>query len=242
MIEPNNIYLGDCYNLIKDIPDKSIDLIITDPPYQFATGGIKSGIFKYRNLAGTYCDIRNNELDKGIDKSILDQWCRVLKYIYIYIYIWCNKEQIQTYLDYFVKEKGCNFEILVWAKTNVPPFTSGHYLKDKEYCLLFWEQGAKIKGNYETLKTFYLGKTNVEDKKKYGHPTIKPIAIIKNMIINSTNEGDIVLDTFMGSGTTCKACKELNRKYIGFEINEEYFNIAKDRLDNIEKSGQISLI
>lgn len=123
----------------------------------------------------------------------------------------------------------------------MPPFTCGHYLKDKEYCLLFWEQGAKIKGNYETLKTCYTTTINVGDKKLYKHPTIKPLPIIKNLIINSTEEGDIVLDTFMGSGTTCKACQELGRKYIGFEINEEYYNIAKDRLNNINARGEVSL-
>ena len=98
-------------------------------------------------------------------------------------------------------------------------------MKDKEYCLLFWEKGkGKFYGNYKTMKTILTSKTNKSDKQIYKHPTIKPIDIIKNFIINSSNEGDIVLDTFMGSGTTCKACQETNRQYIGFEINEKYYN------------------
>lgn len=64
----------------------------------------------------------------------------------------------------------------------------------------------------------------------YKHPTIKPLDIIKNLIINSSQEGDTVLDCFMGSGTTGVACKELNRNFIGMEINEEYYQIAKDRI------------
>ena len=176
-IEPNNIYCGDCYKLIKDIPDKSIDLIITDPPYEFGTGGIKTGIFKERKTAGSYQQIHDTDLGKGIDMSILNEFVRVLKKINIYI--WCNKEQIYDYLTYFVKEKGCNWEMIIWAKDNPPPFLNGHYLKDKEYCLFFWEKGVKVSPTYATGKTVYLTNTNVEDKTKFHHPTIKEIGIIE---------------------------------------------------------------
>ena len=81
-----------------------------------------------------------------------------------------------------------------------------------------------------TKRTFYVSKKNLQDKRLYRHPTIKPLEIIKNLIINSSNEGDTILDCYMGSGTTGVACKELNRNFIGFEINENYFNIAKDRI------------
>ena len=151
----------------------------------------------------------------------------------INIYIWCNKEQIYDYLTYFVKEKKCNFEFIIWAKSNVPPFTCGHYLKDKEYCLYFWEQGVKLNGNYDTLKTVYMGQINVKDKEEYGHPTIKPLEIIKNLIENSSQAGGVILDTFMGSGTTAVAAKELNRHFIGFEINPDYYKIAVDRVKGI---------
>ena len=75
----------------------------------------------------------------------------------------------------------------------------------------------------------------------YKHPTIKPLELVKRHIQHSTNENDIVLDCFAGSGTTLKACQELNRQYIGFEINEDYYNIAKDRLNNINAKGEVSL-
>ena len=136
-IKPNNIYLGNAYELIKDLPDKSIDLIITDPPYEFGTGGADTGIFKDRTkkLSQTYRQIHETNLGKGLDLSILDDFVRVLKKINIYI--WCNKEQIYDYLTYFVKERKCNWEMIIWAKDNPPPFLGGHYLKDKEYCLFF---------------------------------------------------------------------------------------------------------
>lgn len=81
---------------------------------------------------------------------------------------------------------------------------------------------------------------NKKDKEKYGHPTIKPLSIIKNLIRNSSNEGDIVLDCFSGSGTTCAAAKELNRKFVGIEINPDYHKISLDRIEGILANGQLS--
>lgn len=72
---------------------------------------------------------------------------------------------------------------------------------------------------------------NREDKNLYGHPTIKPLNIIQTLILNSSREGETVLDCFMGSGTTGVACAKLNRNFIGMEISEEYFNIASVRIN-----------
>ena len=240
-IEPNNIYCGDCYELIKFLPDKSVDLVITDPPYEFGTGGADTGIFKDRkkNISQTYHQIHNTNLGKGIDLSILDEFVRVLKKINIYI--WCNKEQIYDYLTYFVKERKCNWEMIIWAKDNPPPFLGGHYLKDKEYCLFFWEKGVKVQPNYETGKTVYLTNINTQDKAKFKHPTIKEISIIENLIKNSAGGGSIILDPFVGSGTTCLAAKHLGMSYIGFEINEQYYKIAQDRLQGINQKGEMNL-
>ena len=89
---------------------------------------------------------------------------------------------------------------------------------------------------------------NIKDKELYVHPTIKPLDEVKKRILNSTQEGDVVLDTFMGSGTTAVACKELGRHFIGFELNPKYYQIALDRLNGLTKkdrekraSGQMSL-
>ena len=240
--ELNNIYCVDSYKAIKDISDKSIDLIVTDPPYQIEGLSTKPhGIFSSKGHSRKYeQEMLNTNLGKGIDLKILDEFVRILKKINIYL--WCNKEQIYDYLAYFVKERKCNWEMIIWSKDNVPPFTSGHYLKDKEYCLYFWEKGVKVNPTFETGKTVYLSKVNIEDKKQFGHPTIKPLDIIKNLIKNSSGGGAIVLDTFSGSGTTCVAAKELGRKYLGFEIDEHYWKISVDRLNGINKNGQTSLL
>ncbi len=240
-ITPNNIYLGDAYELIKQLKDHSVDLIITDPPYaiEYIHG---SGILKSRPAnQQTYNEISENDLDKGIDLKILDDLVRVMKKINIYI--WCNKTQIYDYMTYFVKERNCSFEILIWAKENPIPFCGTHYLCDKEYCLYFWEQGAPVSIPYDRARTYFISKTNQDDKKDYGHPTIKPIELIETLIKNSTGGGSnlVVLDPFVGSGTTCLAAKRLGHQWIGFEINEKYYKIAVDRLQGINQRGEMNL-
>ena len=231
------IIKGDAYKLIKEVKDKSIDLIITDPPYDIK-GIHGSGIVRDRGVS-FHKELEAKNLDKGLNSAILDDFCRVMKKINIYI--WCNKEQIIQYLDYFVKKKGCNYDILIWAKEDPIPFCGTHYLVDKEYCLYFWEQGAPVKIPYERGKTFFLGRKNVIDKNDYGHPTIKPIDIIETLILNSSVEGGAVLDAFVGSGTSALAAKHTKRSFIGFEIDEEYFKIACDRLNGINKRGELNL-
>lgn len=220
-----NLINGDAYEEVKKLPEKSVDLIIIDPPYEICTRG--GGKFGNKNEKYFY------ELDKmknGITNELLDKLCDLQKCIYIYI--WCNKNQLRQYLDYF-EDRKCNIDLLVWCKTNPIPTCNNTYLSDVEYCILAREKGCKIYGTYDTKHKYYITPLNVSDKKKYKHPTIKPLNIIENLIINSSKEGDTVLDCFMGSGTTGVACKKLNRNFIGIELDEEYFNIAKNRIEEV---------
>ena len=115
-------------------------------------------------------------------------------------------------------------------------------MSDTEYCLIFRKDKAMNKEteNYDDRKTWYIAPINVKDKCLYDHPTIKPIELVKRLVRNHSKENDIVLDCFLGSGTTAVACKELNRKYIGIEIDKEYYDIAVNRLNGIDARGQIS--
>ena len=232
----NQIYLGDAYKLIKEIPDKSIDIIITDPPYDIPKLH-HSGITK--NRKNDFLDhLMTDELGKGIDLKILDEFVRVLKNINIYI--WCNKSQIYDYLTYFVKEKKCKFEILIWSKSNPIPFCGNHYLLDKEYCLYFWDDNVKVNIPFERGRTVFITTTNKEDKDQYKHPTVKPIEIIEMLLKNSCG-GGLVFDPFLGSGTTALAAKHLGLDYLGFEISEKYFKVAEDRLNGINQKGEMNL-
>lgn len=248
----NTITLGDSYKLIKEIPDKSVDLVIIDPPYEFDTsgGGGAFGTKKRKHeeikiAKKTYRQnddkIKNREeiahLGMGIDYEILDELDRIMKKINIYI--WCSKKQVRKLLQHY-EEKECNIDILTWHKDNVLPTANNSYMNDTEYCIFAREEGVKVNGEVATKNKFYITHTNVLDKRKYKHPTIKPLKIIKNLIINSSKENDIILDCFSGSGTTCVAAKELGRRFIGIEIEPEYHQISLDRLNGILANGQIS--
>lgn len=222
-MEFDKIYLEDCLEGLKKIPDKSIDLIVTDPPYEIETTG--AGLYKQTDKQ--YIKELNSMKD-GFSKEILDELCRVLKKINIYLF--CSQKQIIPLLDYFVKGKKCNYNIISWHKTNPVPACGNKYLTDTEFILFFRERGVKIYGEFHTKFTYYLTPLNQKDKKLYGHPTVKPLNIVRNFIINSSLPGDIVLDPFMGSGTTAVACLETDRHFIGFETNEDYYNIALSRI------------
>ena len=219
----------DCLLGIKDIPDNYIDLVIIDPPYDICTKGGKKGNTKIaRNIKALEKELINNDLVDGFDISVLDELVRVMKTINIYI--WCNGRQIPLYLDYFVKKLNCKFDILIWGKLNPMPLYSNKYMSDKEYCLYFRDKGYCQPNNYEDAKTIYLSNINIKDKKLYQHPTIKPLDFIRKLIRNSSKENDIVMDCFIGSGTTAVASILEKRQFIGYEINKKYFDIAEKRI------------
>ena len=224
---------GDCLKLMKEIPDGSIDLIVTDPPYliENTKAGGKSNLAK--SIQNMNDQIQNSNLTNGFDIKILDELVRVMKKINIYI--WCNHKQIPMYIDYFVKGLNCSFDILIWNKTNAMPLFNNKYLTDKEYCLYFRKSAYCNPQSYEEAKTVFHQPINAKDKKQYQHPTIKPLNIIQTLIRNSSKEGDIILDPFLGSGTTAVAAVNTNRHYIGFELDEKYFDIACKRLDEAEE-------
>lgn len=226
-METDRIYNEDCIRGLERIPDKSIDLIVMDPPYEMETVG--GGTFGPSNKQ-YHGEL--TQISKGISNEVLEKLCGKMRAINIYI--WCNKNQLRQYIDYF-DDKGCNIDLLTWHKTNPVPTCNNKYLSDTEYCVFARDGGVKVYGSYETKRKWYVSELNVADKKKYGHPTIKPLNIIKNLILNSSQGGGTVLDPFMGSGTTAVACKLTGRHYLGFEIDPEYFEIAKKRIgDTLE--------
>ena len=208
---------GDCYDLLKKLPDKSVDLVVTDPPYNINISG--GGIAQEKHVR--YVQEKHLQgIDNGYNPLILDECIRVLKAINIYIF--CSHRQVLPLLEKFVTKHGCNFNLISWHKTNPLPFCGNTYLKDTEYCLFFRDKGVKVYGTFDTKKTYYLSTLNQKDKAIYKHPTVKPLNIIQNFIINSSRIGDVVLDPFMGSGPTGVAARQLNREFIGMEINREF--------------------
>jgi site-specific DNA-methyltransferase (adenine-specific) len=239
MLELNKIHLGDCYELIKQIPDKSVDLIITDPPYLIENTNAGGNSNLSRSIQNMNNELASEELTQGIDYDLLKDFIRVCKTPNIYI--WCNHKQIPQYLDFFVRENECAFDILIWNKVNAMPLFNNKYLTDKEYCLYFRKGGYCNPKDYESAKTVFYEPINIYDKKMFEHPTIKPLKFIRTMIENSSKVNDLILDPFMGSGTTAVAARETGRQFIGFEINPKWHKIACDRLNCITAGGQQSL-
>lgn len=231
-MEYDYIEQGGCLELMKQIPDGSIDLVVTDPPYLIETTG--AGIYKQADKQ--YVKELNGIKD-GFSEEVLDELCRIMKKINVYFF--CSQKQIIPLLDYFVKGKKCNWNLLSWHKSNPVPACGNKYLTDTEFILFFREKGVKIGGEFKTKFTYYVTPLNQADKKRYGHPTIKPLEIVQNLIINSSEPGDIVFDPFLGSGTTAIAAVNTGRHYIGFEMDPDYFDIACRRLDETEMAVSV---
>ncbi len=232
------IYNDDCLKVFPTIPDKSVDLVVTDCPYHIVSGGcanpdsfnIPSGILNKRKSDEGQQDVELMKQGKIFEyndiefKDWLPDVYRVLK-DGTHCYIMINPRNLKE-LWQVAEDVGFKFQqLLVWDKGNVTP--NRYYLNAYELILMLRKGKAKPivnKGDKNILRI-----PNILRTKK--HPTQKPVELMKALILNSSNEGDIVLDPFMGVGGAMVACKELNREFIGIEIDEKYFNIAKEQLD-----------
>ena len=224
-MEYDYIECGDCLELLKSIPDNSIDLIVTDPPYKFENQG--GGFYaKNKSTQRTYldslkklgcCDFEPEEFLNNLKPKMKK----------FYGYFFCNKTLVKNYIQW-AEDNKMNYDILVMGKSNPIPSFNNHHLSDLEYIIMIREKGTYFSKHkdIDDFRKFY-----ITSCKKGIHPSEKPIEIIKRFIRVSSKEGDIVLDPFMGSGTTPVACVETNRHYIDFEIDENYYNIACKRLD-----------
>ena len=157
------------------------------------------------------------------------------------IFIWCSPMQILDIMNELSKYSDKTITILAWCKTNPIPTTNNLWLSDIEYCLYLREEGIKLNDGYELKSKWFVSPINKTDKDLYGHPTIKPLELVKRHLLHVTQENDLILDCFCGSGTTCVAAKEINRRYIGMEINKDYYEIAKKRINGITANGQMSI-
>ncbi len=145
IIETNKIIQGDANSLMKELPDKSCQMIYTDVPYLYENGDGGSSPVALRIRANAN-RLAGANIDKGFDYEIFNEFARVMKKINLFIR--CSKLQIFDIANWwlnYAKEKGIrlNYEILVWCKTNPTPATNNTWLPDIEYCLYFREGGGK---------------------------------------------------------------------------------------------------
>ena len=216
---------GDCLKEMKNIPDGSIDLVVTDPPYRCISGGL-NGTNKHQGcLVDTGNDgklFKHNSIKPSEFMPVL---YKVLK-PQSHAYIMTNTKNLELMLMEARLSGFYLHNLLVWIKNNCT--VNRWYMKNAEY-ILFLKKGKAVSINNKGNKTAH----EFNNPTNKAHPTEKPIDLMSMYIENSSNYNDIVLDPFMGSGTTGVACKNLNRNFIGIELDETYFNISKDRIEAI---------
>lgn len=230
MIEINHLYEMDCLIGMEQMMKQGLyaDLIVTDPPYDLPDSGIRKHGVLSDSMRVQFEQMVDNDLLKGITTEYLDAMLAVQKNINVYIF--CNTRQLPFYLDYFVTKHHCGCEVLIWHKTNAMPLYNHRYISDKEFLLYFRKGGLCDPKTYEAATSVYTSALNSRDKRKYGHPTVKPYALIEKVIRNSSREGDLVLDPFAGTGTTLVAAENLERNWLGFEYSKRWCNVAAMRL------------
>lgn len=211
------LHHGDCLELMKDIPDGSVDMILTDIPY----GVVNRSDNGLRNLNKEKADIFDLDMNK-----MLEEFYRVSRG---QIVIFCGKEQFSSIYEFFANQKGTTRPI-IWHKSNPSPMNGQYvYLSGVELAVWFKPKGRKV-FNAHCKNTVF---KHPNGSRKI-HPTQKNVDLFEELIIDNTNENEIVFDPFMGSGTTGVACLNTNRKFIGIELDEHYFNLAKERIENHE--------
>ena len=229
MIYLNN---GDGIGFMKELDNNTIDAIITDPPYNIS----RDNNFKTMGRNG----IDFGEWDKNFN---LTNWIKIAQPLLkkggniVIFNDWKN-------MSYIVEElEKNNFDIkdlIRWKKTNAMPRNRDRrFITDYEFAVWAVKKGGKwtfnrLSDTYE-IPEIVGGITPKSEKINGGHPTQKPIYVMKWIIERLTNENDIVLDPFMGSGTAGVACIELNRRFIGSELNKNYYNMAQQRINTYFK-------
>jgi site-specific DNA-methyltransferase (adenine-specific) len=229
----NKIINADCLDILKQLPDKCIDLVLTDPPYLIKNTKVGGNSNFAKSIQKMNTEIKEAGITDGVSLDFCKEILRVQPKVNAYI--WCSKDQILDYLNFFVAENKCSYDILCWQKDNAMPTFNNKYLTDKEYCLYFRKGGYCQPERYEDAKTIFVEHINIKDKNSFGHPTIKPLNIFEVLIKNSSKEQDIVLDCFSGSGTTAVACHNLKRRFICIEKDKDYYEASVKRLEEHRK-------
>jgi site-specific DNA-methyltransferase (adenine-specific) len=229
-LELNRIYQIDCLEGMKLLPDKSVDLILTDPPYN-----INFKPPRKIKTSGSYAreGIANDKMSDTDFMEWLDKICfqldRILKddsYVFMFSG-WSTIYQFQPILMKYWKVKALH----IWCKNQ---FGIGYYSRPQYEPFFMCLKGKPKKPEKAPSDLWHYKKVYKSKKNPYVHSCQKPVDLLEDIIKIYAPDAEIILDPFMGSGSTAVASLNLNKKFIGFEINKEYVEIANKRLDNME--------
>ena len=218
---------GNCLDTLKNIPNESIDLIVTDPPYPTTSrgnagnsGGMLQKDINKKGKVFTYNNINCKEYAPEFYRLLKDG---------SHCYVMTNHINLIDMLNTFT-DVGFHFiKSLIWNKGN--KIMGQYYMSQYEYILFFRKGKGKKINNCGTSDILSISNKKTKDKDgKNIHDTEKPIELMEVLVNNSSQENELVLDPFMGVGSTGLACIKNNRNFIGIEIDEEYFTIAKERI------------
>lgn len=210
------ITCADCMDLLKQLPDKCVDLVLTDPPYGI---GEANGKNASRGKLAIAKDYGKKDWDNKIpDKEIFDEIFRV------------SKNQIIFGGNYFIEFLHNSNCWLVWDKLNGK--------NDFADCELAWTSFKSAVRKYEFLWNGML-QQNMSNKEKRIHPTQKPVDLFGQILRDYSKENDLILDCFSGSGTTAIACHRLNRRFICIERDKDYYEASCKRLEDEQRQGRL---
>jgi len=216
-MELNKIYNEDCLETMKRMPNNFVDLVLTDPPYGMDyQSAWRTASPKYEKITG--------DKDLSWFPDFAKQLYRILK-DNSHIYIFCNDYAISEFRNELEKVGFTPKRTLVWVKNNhTSGDLEGDYGNKTEFCL-YAQKGRKELNGKRNTNVLQFSRTN-----NTLHPTEKPLDMFSFLLRKSSVENDLIYDPFIGSGTTARVCKDMNRNYIGSEISEEYCEIIKKRL------------
>jgi len=223
------LYLGDCMDVLPTLG--RFDLVLTDPPYLLSNVGGHKGIYNddSSNANKKLCGIQDG-FDFDRFWAVISVMCKPFN-----AFIFCSNRQIPMMMQRGF-DCGLMTTLLVWNKYNSIPFINGTWRQDAEFVIHFKEYGATFQGNTDTKSKVVSIPINAS---QYGHPTEKPIELIKRYVSICSNRGDTILDPFAGSGTTGVAAIQLGRKFTGIEREPKYFDIACKRIEQAYAQGQL---
>lgn len=219
---------GDCNKELDKIIDTGFkfDFILIDPPYKLENhGGTRKAMARRMNKIKDEIDFISNGFDYDTIFNKLIELQNIVN-----MCIFCSNKQISKIMGWF-EDKGYSVTLLVWKKTNPSPLCNLKHISDLEFIVYVRGKGAYWNSDEDLEIKYKLKQHSIINGKNKFHPTEKPVNLLKELIRLHTKENDMILDCFMGSGSTGVACKELNRNFVGIELNKEYFEIAERRME-----------
>ena len=233
------IRLGDCVEEMKKLPSEKIDMVFADPPYFLSNGGLSIHNGKVVSVNKGDWDSRANCQDiKAFTNAWLSECKRLLKPEGT---IWVSGTEHNIFDVHEILQRLCfrTINIVIWHKIDPPPLIYKNKFRfSYEYVIwagkakshyFDYDQMTKIK-NQEMDDVWDMPAVQMNEKRFGYHPTQKPECLLERIIVCSSKLGDIVMDPFMGSGTTGAVAHRLGRKFVGFEKEEKFFAIARDRI------------